>query len=120
MKMFRLGRLPDVREGHFLSGIVPGKYIYEGGLAFAPPGSRAHTSDGSGGRDWHVHEDEEVFVMLGGKARMELNGKTHDLSVGDVCIIQPGEDHHIISDEHDPSVHIWFHAGPQRHKDQRV
>ena len=120
MKLFRINGLPDVRDGHFLKGLIPGKHICVGGLSFAPPGSRAHTNDGPQGRDYHVHDDEEVFVILDGKARMEINGAVHTLSVGDVCIIEAGEDHHIVSDEHDPSVHIWFHAGPQRHPEQQL
>ena len=118
MKILRLNSLPDNRNGHFLSGLIPGAFINNGGLAFAPQGSRAHTNDGPDGRDFHVHDDEEVFVVLGGTARMEINGQVHPLCVGDVCIVEPGEDHHMISDENDPSVHLWFHAGSQRNSEQ--
>ena len=120
MKMLRLSDLPDNREGHFLQGVVPGDYLYLGGLGFKQPGFRTHTDDGPGGIDQHIHEDEcEVFIILQGKARMEVDGVEHPMTTGDICIVEAGEDHHLISDEDDPCVNIWLHAGNRRHPDQR-
>ena len=115
MKIYRLTELPDTREGHFLEGIVPGAYLYQGGLGFKQPGQRTHSHDGPGGSDRHVHDDCEVFVILQGKAQMEINGERHPLCCGDVCVVEPGEDHHLIADEDDPCVNLWLHAGPERH-----
>jgi len=35
-----------------------------------------------------------------------------------VFIVEPGEDHHLISDGEDPCINLWLHAGPTRHPDQ--
>ncbi len=120
MRLLRLADLPDSRSGHFLGALVPGEYLYRGGLGFKPPGFRTHTADGPAGRDLHVHDDYEVFVILQGKAVMECDGRRHDLTTGDVFVVEPGEDHHLVSDERDPCVNLWLHAGPERHPDQKV
>ena len=120
MIKLRLNQIPDIREGHFLKGLVPGEYLCRGTLSYKPPGLRTHSNDGPGGLDRHVHEDDhEAFVLLQGKAIMEVDGEAHPMVTGDVFIIEPGEDHHLISDEEDPCINLWLHAGPERHPDQR-
>jgi mannose-6-phosphate isomerase-like protein (cupin superfamily) len=120
MKLLRLRDLPDTRSGHFLSSALPGEFLCMGGLGFRPPGFRSHAADGPSGTDRHVHESQpEGFVVLQGKATMEVDGTPCPLQTGDVCIVEPGEDHHIVSDTHDPCVYLWLHAGPQRHRDQQ-
>lgn len=121
MKIVRLKNLGDVKNGHFLKNLIPGTYLCLGGLSFHPPNFRAHTNDGPDGKDYHVHQDDhEVFVILQGKGFMELNGKKHPLLTGDVCVVEPGEDHHLIADGKDPCVLIWLHAGPERHPEQKI
>lgn len=120
MIKLRLNQLPDVREGHFMRGLIPGQYINRGAMSYKAPGVRTHTHDGPEGRDYHVHEDDvEVFVLLQGKAQMELNGEMHPMVTGDLFIVEPGEEHHLISDREDPCINLWFHAGAERHPDQR-
>jgi quercetin dioxygenase-like cupin family protein len=120
MKRYRLSDLKDVRDGHFLKGLVEGEYLAVGGLGFKRPGQRTHTADGPGGSDQHVHDDCEVFIILQGKAEMEIDGARHALTTGDICIVEPGEDHHLISDQADPCVNVWLHAGDRRHQDQET
>ncbi len=118
MKRYRLEDLSDVREGHVFQGILPGAYISNGGMGFKKPGQRTHSSDGPGGSDRHVHGEHEGFVILQGKAEMEVNGKRYPLVAGDIVVVEPGEDHHLISDVNDPCINLWLHAGPGRHPDQ--
>lgn len=118
MKRYRLNQLPDVREGHFLSGILPGRYLCQGALSYKQPGFRTHSHEGAGGDDRHVHADAEVFVLLQGKAVMEVDGERVPLVTGDLLVVEPGEDHHLIADSEDPCVNLWLHAGPRRHRDQ--
>jgi len=120
MRQMRLKDLPDVREGHFLKGVIPGKYLCQGTLGYKKPGQRTHSHDGPGGADRHVHDDCEVFIIVQGKAVMQLDGKEYPLTAGDVFIVEPGEDHHLISDADDPCINLWLHAGSERHKDQRL
>ena len=118
MRRYRLNQLPDAREGHFLSGLVPGRYLCQGALSYKRPNVRTHTNDGPGGSDRHVHDDYEAFVILQGKAVMEVDGERVTMVTGDVVIVEPGEDHHLVSDAEDPCINLWLHAGPERHQDQ--
>ncbi|MFA6717207.1 MAG: cupin domain-containing protein [Victivallales bacterium] len=119
MKQYRLNQLADIRDGHFLKGLIPGKFLCKGALSYKKPNVRTHTNDGPGGVDRHVHEnDYEVFIILQGKARMEVDGKLFPMVTGDIFVIEPGEDHHLISDETDPCINLWLHAGLERHQDQ--
>lgn len=113
MKQYRLNQLPDVRDGHFLQGVIPGRYLYQGAMSYKKPNMRTHDAEGQ-----HIHEDCEVFVILQGKAVMEVDGARYPLTTGDVLVVEPGEDHHLISDAEDPCINLWLHAGPQRHPDQ--
>jgi mannose-6-phosphate isomerase-like protein (cupin superfamily) len=119
MKRVRLKDLADNAAGHFLAGIVPGRYLCGGGLSFKKPGVRTHSGDGPAGTDLHVHDDCEVFVILQGKAIMEVEGKRHELTTGDVFVVEPGEDHHLTSNTEDPCINLWLHTGAERHSDQR-
>ena len=113
MKLLRLNQLPDNREGHFMRGLIPGEYINKGTMGYKKPGVVTHAEE-----PVHVHDDAEVFVILQGKARMEMDHETIDLTVGDILIVEPGENHHLISDEDDPCVNLWFHTGPERSPQQ--
>jgi quercetin dioxygenase-like cupin family protein len=119
MKQYRLSDLADIREGHVFREILPGAHLCAGGMGFKKPGQRTHSFEGPNGIDRHVHSDHEGFVILQGKAEMELNGKRIPLVAGDIVVIEPGEDHHLISDDKDPCVNLWLHAGPRRHDDQQ-
>ena len=120
MQKLRLRDLPEHGSGHFLAGLVPGRYLSGGGLSFKAPNVRTHDHDGPSGSDRHVHDDCEAFVLLQGRAVMEVDGERHVLRAGDVCIVAPGEDHHLISDAQDPCVNLWLHAGSARHPDQEA
>ena len=109
MKLLRLNQLPDNREGHFLRGLIPGKYINKGTMGYKGPGLVTHAAE-----PVHVHDDEEVFIILQGKAKMDMGDRVIPLTVGDVLVVEPGENHHLISDEEDPCINIWCHAGPDR------
>jgi mannose-6-phosphate isomerase-like protein (cupin superfamily) len=111
MKRYRFADLKDIRDGHFLKGIVPGDFIHVGGLGFKKPGERSHAAEGHA----HVHDDCEVFVILQGKGEMEINGRRHPVTTGDIIVVEPGEDHHLIADLDDPCINLWCHAGPGRH-----
>ena len=118
MIKLRLSQLPDSADGHILSAYLPGEYLCAGTLSFKPPRLRTHSAKGPAGADRHVHDDREAFVILQGKAVMEINGVPHSLVAGDVLIVEPGEDHHLVSDEFDPCINLWLHAGPERHPAQ--
>ncbi len=112
MKHYRLSHLTDTREGHFLSSIVAKDYINKGRMSFKGPGERTHSGH------IHVHDEPEVFVILQGRGRMEVNGMPSPVEVGDILIVEPGENHHLASDEEDPCIILWLHMDKERHIDQ--
>jgi mannose-6-phosphate isomerase-like protein (cupin superfamily) len=118
MIKLRLNQLADATEGHILGSYLPGECLCAGGLSFKPPRLRTHSAEGPLGDDRHVHEDREAFIILQGKAVMEIDGVPHPLTAGDVLIVEPGEDHHLVSDECDPCINLWLHAGCERHPTQ--
>ena len=121
MKLLRISALRDSRDGHVLRDVLPGAYLCDGGLGFKAPGFRTHSGDGPGGSDRHVHDNAaEAFVILQGKAVMQIDGRPYPLQTGDICVVEPGEDHHLVSDAADPCVNLWLHAGPNRYAAQKA
>ncbi len=118
MKRYTLKDLNTDGVEHVLEGIVPGRYIAMGGLGFKAPNERTHSHDGPDGSDQHVHDDCEIFMLLGGKAEMEIDGEMHPMKAGDVIVVEPGEDHHLISDVDDPCVNVWMHCADHRNANQ--
>lgn len=124
MKRYRLSELDNPGQDHILNGIIPGKYLNAGGLNFKTGGHRSHdvgcecpSCDGKGR---HVHEkDSEVFLILQGKAIIQIDGQETPLRAGDIVVCEPGEDHHLVSDQEDPCINIYLHAGEERHPKQR-
>lgn len=113
MKVHRLSELPTSRASHVFGGIVPGAFISMGGISFHPPGDLAHADEAR-----HVHDSEEIFVILQGKAVVHFDGGDQPVRAGDVMVIDPDENHHLQSDRDDPCIVIWLHAGPERHPSQ--
>lgn len=119
MKILTLHDLP-LGEEHVLTGLIPGEFLSRGGLNFKAPGHRSHDVDctckSCDGQGHHIHRDDhEVFFIMQGKARMEVDGELYDLHAGHVVICDPGEDHHLIADQDDPCVNIFLHAGNVHH-----
>ena len=105
MKAYSLFDLADTGGHHFLAGIMKGSDLHHGGLHFYDPGEYSHPEG------HHVHEDsEEVFVCLQGWAKLIVDGVEHEMCVGDIALIEPGEEHHLLADEEHPIVNLWLHA----------
>ena len=119
MKRTTIAQLGEKFSYNIVENLIPGKYFVQGGLEFEKPGHRAHTNDGPDGSDIHTHDTAEVFIILQGRGHIELNGENSPVHVGDVIVIEPGEDHHLTSSKEDPLVLNWLHAGEQRHQSQR-
>lgn len=91
--------------GYVLCGILSGNRLYKGGVSFHRPGLITHDEQRP-----HVETDEEAFVILQGEGMLELNGEMIPARAGDVFVIEPGEDHHLHSSDHNPFVNLWLHA----------
>ena len=113
MRRYRLNELEIGKRGHFAAGIVEGARISHGGLSFHAKGQRTHSDE-----DRHVHDVPEVFCILQGKAVLDLDGKRIPVRAGDVLVIEPGENHHMIADPEDPTVNLWFGCDDSGHPKQ--
>jgi hypothetical protein len=49
---------------------------------------------------------------------MDMGDRMIDMTVGDVLVVEPGENHHLIVDDDNPCINIWCHAGAERHPAQ--
>ena len=120
MKRYRLSDLNPATTEHILTGCIPDSYLSHGGIGFKKPGDRSHDVDceckACDGNGRHVHTDEcEVFIILQGKAQMQLEGTVYNLRAGDVFVCEPGEDHHLVADKEDPCVNIYLHGEDTPH-----
>ncbi|MBN1808016.1 MAG: cupin domain-containing protein [Planctomycetes bacterium] len=112
MKRYRIRDL-NPKGRHILEGIVPGAHI-RGGLGFKQPGERTHDKGcncaSCGGSGKHVHDDDEVFIFLEGRAVVEVDGVGYEVGAGDVIVAEAGEDHHVVADAEFPCVNLWLHG----------
>ena len=115
MKRYTFADLACPSDGleHVAAHLVPGAYLAQGGLSFHGPGERTHAAE-----DRHVHTDHEVFCIMQGRGWIELEGRREPISAGDVLVIEPGEDHHVVGDPAHPIVNLWFHASAEGHPKQ--
>jgi quercetin dioxygenase-like cupin family protein len=52
----------------------------------------------------HAHRDAvETFYLLEGSATFVVNGVSYQVSVGDVIVIEPGDQHHLKSHSESPA-----------------
>ena len=113
MKRYTLSDLGAKGPEHVISRLVPGKYIVHGALSFHKVGLRTH------GEGKHVHDDREVFCIMQGQGEIEIDGRREPVHAGEVLVIEPGEDHHLIGDPDHPMINLWFHCSDEPHPDQR-
>lgn len=113
MKRFRPSDLGSSGPEHVASRICAESYIFKGGLSFHRPGFRTH----DGAEEKHPYH--EVFVIMQGRGWIEVDGRREPVSAGDVLLIEPGEDHHLVGDPKHPIVNMWFDLGDEPHELQR-
>ncbi|HEY64447.1 MAG TPA: cupin domain-containing protein [Caldilineae bacterium] len=114
MRRFRFSDLGKQPGRHVLAGLLEGEWLNHGGLSFHPAGFRTHGEEAV-----HTHETQEAFCILQGRGILELDGEKIPVQAGDVIIIEPGENHHLISSEDEPIINLWLHAGEEPHPNQR-
>ena len=113
MKRFTFSDLGSDGPMHVAQELVPGAYIDHGGLSFHAVGFRTHAEG------HHVHDNAEVFCIMQGQGEIEIDGRREPLHAGEVLIIEPGEEHHIVGDPAYPIINLWFHCGDEPHPNQR-
>jgi len=110
MRKLSVGDLPDGGTPAALAAIGAGwGPVQRGGISrYDGAGHRTHAES-----DHHVHDVPELFTIVQGSGVLELNGAVATtFTAGDILIIEPGEDHHLISDGAVPLVFTWMHLSP--------
>jgi mannose-6-phosphate isomerase-like protein (cupin superfamily) len=106
MKKPSLRDLSGRADGPILSDAVPGFTIERGGVSRYPAGERTHPEG------HHVHTVPELFLILQGSGVIEIDGAATPYEAGDVFVVDPGEDHHLVSRGELPLVSMWIHLQP--------
>ena len=106
MRRLRLTDLSADGGDSVLATAVPGHRVDSGGVAALAAGERSHP------QDRHVHTSPEAFLILTGRGVVEIEGMATGITAGDVLIIEPGEDHHLVSSAQSPLVTVWLHLTP--------
>lgn len=76
--------------------------VLRGGVYVFKPGETAHPEAR------HVHDTDEVFIFVQGSGVLPIDGVDHPVRVGDVVVVEAGEDHHTRSSAEDPLVAAWY------------
>jgi mannose-6-phosphate isomerase-like protein (cupin superfamily) len=106
MRKLSLADLTSRAEGPVLGAAVPGFHIERGGITRYEQGQRSHPEG------HHVHTVPEAFCILQGTGVIEIDGVATPFQAGDVFVVEPGEDHHLICQGDLPLLSAWMHLQP--------
>jgi quercetin dioxygenase-like cupin family protein len=101
MKKLTLSTLQYTRS-RLLPGILGDSIVSGGGIYVFKPGEVAHPEPR------HVHDVDEVFILVQGKGVIPIDGVEYPVETGDVVVVEAGEDHHTRSSVEDPLVAAWY------------
>lgn len=76
--------------------------IDHGGMKIFEPGESAHPEPR------HVHDKDEVFILLQGEGVLPVDGVEYPVKAGEVWIVEASEDHHLRSSLEQPLVAVWY------------
>lgn len=106
MKKLSINDLTGQGAGPVLADAVPGFHIERGGITRYESGSRSHPEG------FHVHTVPEAFLILQGTGVIEIDGVASPFQAGDLFVVEPGEDHHLVSQGDLPLLSAWMHLIP--------
>ncbi len=110
MRKLTFAQIPP-GTGPLVPGVVdPPRPVAKGGFRrYDEPGFRTHDGD-----DPHVHpHTHELFWIFQGSGTLEIDGHAADtFAPGEVVVIEPGEDHHLVSTGPVPLVFTWMQLDP--------
>ena len=93
-------------DGPVTAGAAPGFVAERGGVSRYEVGQRTHPEG------YHIHQVPETFLILQGSGVIEIDGAPTPFRAGDVFVVEPGEDHHLVSEGSLPLVSMWLHLTP--------
>jgi mannose-6-phosphate isomerase-like protein (cupin superfamily) len=107
LRKLHISDLTGRADGPVLADAVPGFVVERGGVSRYLAGERTHPEG------HHVHTVPEMFCILQGTGVIEIDGAPTPFQAGDVFLVDPGEDHHLVSQGGLPLVSMWLHLQPE-------
>ncbi|MEV0899878.1 cupin domain-containing protein [Actinoplanes sp. NPDC049802] len=109
MRKLTFADLDTGDQGPRFTNVLPGHVTERGGFRIYPePNHRTHDGPGR-----HTHPIPEVFYIVQGQGEIEIEGEVVDeFQAGDAILIEPEEDHHLISRGEGPLAFVWMHLEP--------
>ncbi len=103
MRKFSIYSLKELVKGDLLASLLLSEHkVIRGGVHVYNPREESHKGE------YHVHDHPEVFIGIKGRAVMIIDGKKYEFKGGDIIVVEPGEEHHVIADEKDPITLVWL------------
>ncbi len=103
MRVFRVRELSNEQRAEAVRELLLGRRVISCGVAEFAPGVRAHEGEE------HVHEQDEVFVILCGEVTVPIKGGPSEVArAGDWVLVEAGEEHHLTNHTRLPCVAIYL------------
>jgi glucose-6-phosphate isomerase len=110
-------RVPGISDALRAQGLGYGAVVYNHGAL----GEEALRSQG------HVHSTapvtglaySELYEFWHGRGLVYMQDSA-TAEVGDVIVVEAGEEHHLVGDMEHPIVNLWLHCANERHPNQTV
>ncbi|MEU1289219.1 cupin domain-containing protein [Kitasatospora sp. NPDC005856] len=111
MRIVPKDRLPVVRingeiAAHVFDGAQHGDVGSSAFVVDLPPGP---------GPRRHLHPYDEIFVVVRGTARIEADGRTHELTPDEICVVPAGTAHTFTAVGPDRVQMVNIHVARQVH-----
>ena len=101
MKRLRVNEV-DSNGSRLMPTLLGDAQVQHGGVYVFESGETAHPEAR------HVHDTDEVFIVIQGTGVLPVDGTDHPIRAGDVVIVEAGEDHHTRSSAEDPLAVAWY------------
>jgi len=103
MKIIRVHETPPEKHRDVVREVFQDRTVVKCGVAQFSPGCFAHEGEK------HVHEDDEVFIILTGEITVPIaDGPTDIARTGDWVLIEAGEEHHMSNHTHLPCTAMFL------------
>jgi len=103
LRIFRVHDQPADALSHAVRQVFLGRTVQSCGVAHFAPGVCAHE------RERHVHDHDEVFVILAGEITVPIVGGPADVArAGHLALVEAAKEHHLTNHTSLPCVALYL------------